>query len=97
MKQCIDQIIENVKNKYYGSSSLDPTGPGVLGKQFNKEERKRLVCYHDVLKKKNETIKYIVKRNKIIMQIYSNYYNEQNSTNKQKYYPVMWNERTIYS
>ena len=30
-KNCIDRIVENVKNNYYGFNSLYPTGPGLLG------------------------------------------------------------------
>ena len=32
----INQIIENVKNKYYGENWLEPTGPNLLGKLYNK-------------------------------------------------------------
>ena len=42
MLDCINKIVENVKNKYYGISSLHPTGPGVLGLYFSKEEINKL-------------------------------------------------------
>ena len=29
--KCIRQIVENVKNKYYGNTPLSPTGPNMLG------------------------------------------------------------------
>ena len=32
--KAIYQIVENVKNKYYGNSFLEPTGPGLLAKYF---------------------------------------------------------------
>ena len=34
--KAIYKIVSNVKNKYYGKSSLDPTGPGLLGTCFSK-------------------------------------------------------------
>ena len=34
LKSAIDMIVKNVKQKYYGKGSLDPTGPGLLGKAF---------------------------------------------------------------
>lgn len=34
MKMCIDKIVENVENNYYGSTSLDITGPGLIGTCF---------------------------------------------------------------
>jgi hypothetical protein len=36
LKQCIDDIVLNVKNKYYGESSLAITGPICLRKSINK-------------------------------------------------------------
>ena len=38
MLQCINQIVKNVKQKYYGKGALFPTGPGLLGQYFSKEE-----------------------------------------------------------
>ena len=32
LRTAIDLIVENCKKKYYGCSSTDPTGPGVLGR-----------------------------------------------------------------
>jgi len=32
LKRCIDQIVNNVKNKYYGFSSVSPTGPRLFGR-----------------------------------------------------------------
>ena len=50
LKDAIDQIILNVKNKYYGNFCLDPTGPYVLGESYKKiykdlsvEEQKKYI------------------------------------------------------
>ena len=32
LKRCIDQIVYNVKNKYYGFTSVSPTGPRLFGR-----------------------------------------------------------------
>jgi mannosyltransferase OCH1-like enzyme len=37
--KAIQQIVENVKNRYYGKSSLDPTGPVLLGDFFSYEDK----------------------------------------------------------
>jgi hypothetical protein len=37
-KKCINQIIENCKNRYYGATALDPTGPVLLGKKIAESE-----------------------------------------------------------
>ena len=34
MMECIKAVVKNVKNKYYGSSPLEPTGPQLIGKIF---------------------------------------------------------------
>ena len=34
-RECIDKIIENVQMRYYGESSLDPTGPILFSKLFH--------------------------------------------------------------
>lgn len=36
MRGAIDQIVENVKNTYYGTSSLQPTGPMMLMDQYQR-------------------------------------------------------------
>jgi len=38
-EKCIDIILENVKNKYYGHWAHYPTGPGVLGKAIMESEK----------------------------------------------------------
>ena len=39
-------IVENVKNKYYGNSFLEPTGPGLLAKYFTNEEKSTFKIKH---------------------------------------------------
>jgi len=39
-------IVNNVKQNYYGGSSLDPTGPGLLGRAFVKHYEAE--CGHEV-------------------------------------------------
>jgi hypothetical protein len=36
LKKCIDRVISNVKNKYYGTCDLEPTGPALFGSEFEK-------------------------------------------------------------
>jgi mannosyltransferase OCH1-like enzyme len=98
MKKCIYQIVENVKNKYYGCSSLHPTGPGLLGSYFSNDERKQLEMYHEgsvIENKLNEW--YIVKNDRIILINYHGYRNEQSKVQKNKYYSIMWDEKKIYN
>jgi len=97
MKKCIYQIVENVKNKYYGHNSLDPTGPGLLGTYFTSDNRNNLDMYHEhsfIEGKLNEY--YIVKNNTIILHIYNEYRTEQTKFQKNKHYSELWSEKNIY-
>ena len=98
MLDCINKIVENVKNKYYGISSLHPTGPGVLGLYFSKEDINKLQLYFEetiVEGKINDC--YIVYTGKIILNYYPNYRAEQKIFQKNKYYSDLWKERKIYT
>ena len=98
MLNCINKIVENVKNKYYGINALFPTGPGVLGLFFSKEERNALELYFQetiVEGKINDS--YIVYRGKIILNYYSKYREEQKLFQKNKRYDDLWSEKTIYN
>lgn len=62
LKDCINSIIKNVNSKFYGDSTLDPTGPCLFGKEikknnikkygeFNHKEGNGGYFYHDILGK----------------------------------------------
>jgi len=99
MRKCIYQIVENVKNKFYGESDLSPTGPGLLASCFKNEgnERDALQMYHDssVLENKLNEF-YIVKNDRIILKFYNGYRDEQSKFQKKKHYSILWGEKNIY-
>jgi len=99
MRKCIYQIVENVKNKFYGDSDLSPTGPGLLASCFKNEgnERDALQMYHDssVLENKLNEF-YIVKNDRIILKFYNGYRDEQSKFQKKKHYSILWGEKNIY-
>ena len=92
--KCIRQIVENVKNKYYGDGCLEPTGPGLLGKYFTQEEKNNMDLYHDLVESINKY--YIVKGDRIILGFYEGYREEQSRFQKFKHYSDFWKERNIY-
>ena len=91
---CIRQIVDNVKNKYYGINSLHPTGPHLLGSYFTQEQKKLLEIYHDCAECINKY--YIVKDDTIILQWYDGYRDEQLKTQKIEHYSILWNNKQIY-
>jgi mannosyltransferase OCH1-like enzyme len=85
MRKCIYQIVENVKNKYYGNDVLDPTGPGLLSKFFTKDKINNMDMYHGISLIENKLNEYyVVKNNRIILKIYDQYRNEQKLYQKKK-------------
>ena len=86
---CINKIVENVKNNYYGELELSPTGPLLIVKEFTDYEltklKKRLVFSN-----KTNRIDY---KGKPIFSMYNEYYTMDY---KQPYYKTLWEQRKIY-
>ena len=95
--KCINKIVENTKTKFYGSSCLSPTGPGLLGSFFSLEQIANMECYYyetKTFKFRNKC--YIVYKNIIILMHYEGYRYEQKKFQKNKYYGNLYKERKIY-
>ena len=94
--KCINQIVENVKNRYYGNDWLYPTGPGLLGKFFSPDERNNLELYFTAINKDNIDDYYIVYKDTKILDYYPEYNVERSKNQKYKPYYILWNEKKIY-
>ena len=92
--KCINQIVINVNNKFYGSSCLDPTGPGLLSKFFFKLEKIGFELSH-IMNHRNNS-KFILYKNISILKMYENYYYEHNRFKKVDHYSELWTRRRIY-
>jgi mannosyltransferase OCH1-like enzyme len=91
--KCIRQIVENVKNNYYGNNCLDPTGPGLLGKYFTKSDKAKMELHFASIKFNNFKENVVVFNGVTILKQYNGYRNEQT----QKHYSELWNEKNIYN
>ena len=76
LKFCINTIVKNVKYKYYGKSSLDVTGPGLLSKFFTIEEKKKLEMNHELFFGSFDN-KIIKLNGYVILKIHCGYRNDQ--------------------
>jgi mannosyltransferase OCH1-like enzyme len=95
--KCIRQIVENVKNQFYGNNALDPTGPGLLGSFFDLNYINNLELYFTNTNVENVMNQdYIVYNNNIILKYYLNYRVEQSQTQKLEHYSALWDKRQIY-
>jgi mannosyltransferase OCH1-like enzyme len=92
--KAIYNIVQNVKNKFYGNSALEPTGPLLLAKYFSLLDKLKFDMYHDLY----ETIsnRFIIFNNYIIFKSYNSYLTEHNNNKKVEHYGILWHNRKIY-
>ena len=98
MWNCIQKIVENVNNNYYGNNALDPTGPGLLGSFFSIEEKNNMELYFEstIIENYLKDIYYIMYNDKIIMTYYKKYREEQRQYQKFQPYGELWEKKDIY-
>jgi mannosyltransferase OCH1-like enzyme len=94
---CIQQVVRNVKKKYYGYNPLYPTGPGLLGEIYFKNDYKSKI---KKIKYFNSVAgNYILSKNKKILSHYPEYRQEQRQytqTGPNYYYHDLWVKNNIY-
>lgn len=86
----IQQIVLNVKEKYYGESPLSITGPELFGKMY--ENMGLNMGLIDIIHLPNGKMSY---KNKIIGVMYPQYREEQNGKNV-LHYSEMWKLKVVY-
>jgi mannosyltransferase OCH1-like enzyme len=93
--KAIDQIVKNVKARFYGNSTLEPTGPLLLANYFPNEVKRRLPIrlesgykgfHHDCV---------ITWNHVPIISMYKGYLDERSFMGK-KHYEELWKERNVY-
>ena len=92
--KCINQIVENVRNQFYGSNCLDPTGPGLVAKMILAEDRKNIELEHIFNRMGGD--KFILYKNVAILKMYNGYYTEHDKFKKNVHYEQLWRMRKIY-
>lgn len=89
---CINNIVKNVKNKYYGEGSLAPTGPLLLKKEFTKDEIDNITL--TIGENECPTKTCINLDGNPILAMYKDYYKSRKE-NKPNYHEA-WKNREIY-
>jgi len=94
---CIQEVVRNVKKKYYGYNPLYPTGPGLFGEiYFNGDygrKVKKIKYFNSIAGN------YILSKNKKILSHYPEYREEQRRYTKSGpnyYYHDLWVKNNIY-
>jgi mannosyltransferase OCH1-like enzyme len=93
MLKCINKVVENVRNRFYGHNGLHITGPLMMIEFFNPNEKMKLkkLYHYD----ENEFY-YIVYNKKKILMIYPEYREEQKKHEINEHYSILWGQRRIY-
>lgn len=89
-KNCIQQIVIHVKNRFYGVNPLSPTGPLLLKHMISQEEKKKIQMQ---FLRDHEIITY---QEIPILQYYPDYRKEQKKTNPHNHYHQLWKNKDIY-
>lgn len=88
--KCITDIVDNVKNKFYGYHPLEVTGPLLLKKYIDSNA---LTLSHAI---ENNNYYIIDSNNTKILKMYNGYFEERHNYQKNKHYGDLWKERDIY-
>jgi mannosyltransferase OCH1-like enzyme len=91
--KAIRQIVENVKNKYYGSSPLYPTGPKLLP-NFVSLNDPIVDLTHTCVDLNNKFINY---KGIPIIKTYYGHDVEKAQSSIKPYYAIAWNQKNIYT
>ena len=90
----INEIVKNVKNKFYGETFLAPTGPKLLS-NFLSTNNKIVDLTHKELYN-NNNYKLIFLNNIPILKSYKGHIKERDINSKNPHYSVLWNNKYIY-
>ncbi len=93
MKKCIDRVVQNVNNNYYGPNSLSPTGPFMMKDFFTPDDREKFELNH-YARNGEVCIRYKLYK---IMEMYPQYRDEQKKKSQFKHYGLLWRKRAIYA
>ena len=93
MLKCINKIVYNVKNKFYGNNCLHPTGPQMLGEFFTNNEKINMET-NLLIKRDNIGVTY---RGSFILSYYKNYDEDRDKDSPNSHYSILWRNKNIYN
>jgi mannosyltransferase OCH1-like enzyme len=88
--KAINKIVENVKNKFYGNHSLEPTGPLLLSTFFTQNEKNHFDMRHSFYTFENKFIHF----NGFL--IFKNYDEYSKDCIGKTHYSISWAGKNIY-
>ena len=101
LKECIDEIVNNCKNKLYKENSLDVTGTCLLGRILKKYDSNVIennnYRFDDIDDGINYRRNMIFYKDTIILESYPEYRDEQQIFQKTAHYAHLWNIGDIFN
>ncbi len=91
----INKIVENVKNKFYGDSYLEPTGPKLLSKIMTQHDKTVVDLRHKELNN-DSNYRIIYFNDTPILKSYNGHATERDQNSIKKHYSYLWNQRRVY-
>jgi mannosyltransferase OCH1-like enzyme len=90
---CINHIVKNVHEKFYGNSDLDITGPGVLSSSVSENKKKNIELNHICINYN----KFILWKGVPILKVFTDYSKivENNKLQPKTHYQY-WRDRELY-
>ena len=95
LKQCIDKVVENVQQNFYGSTLWDITGPTMMTQFLNEEQLKQLDELVHVYDQEDKKF-YIKFKGEKVLQIYPEYCDELTIYRNVPHYDTLWSTRSVY-
>lgn len=93
--ECIQKIVKNVEEKYYGDGALSPTGPNLLKELFTEEELQNMeISFRGEESCPTQTCLFY--KGKAAFYYYKEYRDEQSQIKGPKYFDL-WVQRNIYN
>jgi mannosyltransferase OCH1-like enzyme len=97
LRDCILKTVENVKQRYYGCSFLDVTGPIMMGKLVSSPPYNTKHTEWDLGNYDAAGTIYSRRLRKEVLRIYDTYRAEQRNTQTKPHYGDLWREKKIYT
>jgi mannosyltransferase OCH1-like enzyme len=97
-KECINKIVENVKNKNYGIDPLDITGPRLfynIGEKYLNRLKIKILYLTNMNYQDSNNYVYYGNDIKVLNVMYPNYYHENNYITS-NHYSKLWQEKKVY-
>lgn len=99
-KECINQIVENCKNHFYGITPIEPTGPILFGQKIAQHISNRQNCHFgdfiDLTPDRENLNSAFILNDGFIFAFYKGFITFDKLAKNTNSYPQMWQDKCVY-